>query len=64
MGADTKCNRRIWGGGALERRHGASLEPLAERGDALGGVGAFSMYDAAELAEGQTAKGRKEVNGR
>ena len=27
-------------GGALERGHGAPLEPLAQLGDALGGVGA------------------------
>ena len=35
-GADTKANTR--GGSALERDHGATLEPLAELGDALGGV--------------------------
>ena len=37
MGADRKANTR--GGGALERGHGAALEPLAELGDALGSVG-------------------------
>ena len=53
------------GGGALERGHGAPLEPLAELGDALGGVGAFSLFvEAAELVVTQAAKGRRSVNGR
>ena len=30
--------RHSWGGGALERGHGAPLEPFAQFGDALGGV--------------------------
>ena len=50
-------NRTLLGGGALERGHGASLEPLAQLGDALRGVGAVAMtVDAAELDVGQTAK--------
>ena len=54
-GADTKANTRR--GSALERDHGATLEPLAELGDALGGVGAVAItIDAAELVAGQTAK--------
>ena len=36
MGADTKGI--LWGGGALERGHGAAFEPLAQLGDALGSV--------------------------
>ena len=31
----------LWGGGALELGHRALLEPLAELGDALRGVGAL-----------------------
>ena len=55
MGADTKANTRR--GSALERDHGATLEPLAELGDALGSVGAVAKpVDAAELVAGQTAK--------
>ena len=62
-GADRKANAR--GGGALERSHGAPLEPLAELGDALGGVGAFTLIiEAAELVVSQAAKGRRSVNGR
>ena len=52
-------------GGALERGHGASLERLAELGDALGGVGAGPLVsDTAELVSAQAAKGRRSVNGR
>ena len=48
MGADTKANTR--GGGALERGHGAPLEPLAQLIDAVGGVGALAkVVEAAEL---------------
>ena len=36
--------RTLLGGGALERGHGASLEPLAQLGDALGGVGAVATH--------------------
>ena len=44
-------------GGALERGHGATLERLAELGDALSGVGAVAITaDAAELVADQTAK--------
>ena len=49
--------RTLLGGGARERGHGASLEPLAELGDALGGVGAAAAtIKAAELDVGQAAK--------
>ena len=48
----------LWGGGALERGHGAPLEPLAQLRDALGGVGAIAeRVEAAELIVGQTAMG-------
>ena len=53
MGIDTKANT-VLGGGALERGHGASLEPLAQLGDALRGVVAVAI--TAELVVGQTAK--------
>ena len=62
MGADTKANTRAntRGGGALERGHGAPLEPLAQLGDAVGGVGALAVrVDAAQLVIAQTAKGRR-----
>ena len=54
------------GGGALERGHGASLEPLAQLSDALGGIGASAvkLIEAAELVVGQAAKQRRSVNGR
>ena len=55
MGADTKVSR---GGGALERGHGAPLEPLAQLGDALSGVLAVTVtVEATELVTGQAAKG-------
>ena len=45
------------GSGTLERGHGAPLEPLAQLGYALGGVGAeAATINAAELVVGQTAK--------
>ena len=48
----------LWGVGALERGHGAPLEPLAQLRDALGGVGATAeRVEAAELIVGQTAMG-------
>ena len=48
----------LWGGGALQRGHGAPLEPLAKLRDALGGVGAMAIaIEAAELVVGQTAMG-------
>ena len=53
------------GGGALERGHGASLERLAELGDALGGVGAASILEAAQHVVGQAVSIQKRrVNGR
>ena len=64
MGVDTKANM-LGGGGALERGHGAPLDPLAQLGDALGGVGALATtVEAAELVAAQAAKGRRSVNGR
>ena len=56
QGALTR-KQTLQGGGALQRGHGAPLEPLAELGDALGGVGAVAItIDTAELVAGQTAK--------
>ena len=53
MGVDK--GRTLWGGGALERSHGAPLEPLAQLGDALRGVGASAPeVEAAELVAAQT----------
>ena len=47
------------GGGALQRGHGAPLEPLAQLGDALGGVGAVAApVEATKLVLGQTAMRR------
>ena len=64
QGALTR-KQTLRGGGAPERGHGAPLEPLAELGDALGGVGAAAlMIEAAELVGIQAAKGRRSVNGR
>ena len=61
MGADTKAN--ALGRGALERGHVALLEPLAQLGDALGGVGAVAMtVDAAELVVGQAATRERGVS--
>ena len=55
VGADTKSITR--GGGAPERSHGAPLEPLAQLGDALGGVGAVpKLVDAAQRVTDQAAK--------
>ena len=52
--------RTLWGGGALERCHGAFLESVAQLGDALCSVGATAAtIEAAELVEGQAAKGRR-----
>ena len=43
----------LWGSGALQRGHGAPLEPLAQLRDALGGVGALSkLVQAADLVVG------------
>ena len=57
MGVDRKANTQ--GGGALERGHGAPLEPLAQLDDALRSIGAGPLGDAAEQVVGQTAKGRR-----
>ena len=62
MGAEIK-GQTLCGGGALERGHGASLEPLAQLGDALGGVAAVApAVDAAELAAGQAATENRRFN--
>ena len=53
----------LLGGGALERGHGASLEPLAQLGYALGGEGAITATsEATELVAGQAAKEKEEVS--
>ena len=60
-GADTRASTMGWC--ALERGHGASLEPLAQLGDALCGVGAFAVLtDAAELVLGQAATRERGVS--
>ena len=52
------------GGGALKRGHGAAHKRLAQLGDALCGVFAgAAIIEAAELVFGQTAEGRRSVNG-
>ena len=51
----------LWGSGALERGHRASLERLAELGDALGSVGALSILDAAQRVVGQAVSMTKEA---
>ena len=44
--------------GALERGDGGPHEPLAQLGDALGGVGAETEAGAAEVVVGQAATKR------
>ena len=47
----------LWWSGALERGDGASLEALAQRIDALDGVGAVAiLVEAAELIARQAAQ--------
>ena len=57
-GADKKRTLgEDWGGGALERGHGAPFERLAQLGDALGGVGPLAIIvEAAELVVAQAEK--------
>ena len=57
--------RVLWGGGALKQGDRAPLEPLAQLGYALRGVGAMAavIINAAELVDAQSAKGRRSVNG-
>ena len=56
MGTDTN-DRTLGGGGALERGHRASLERLAELGDALSGVLAVTIsVEATELVGVQAVK--------
>ena len=64
LSSDIACRRRA-GGGSRERRHGAALEPLAQRSDALGGVGALpDRVDAADHVVGETAsEGRQKCSG-
>jgi hypothetical protein len=50
-----------WGGGALERGHGATLEPLAQLGDALGGV--IAVAAASKTAESVVFQAAKVVSG-
>ena len=57
--------RTLWGGGALERRHGAPLESLAQLDDALGGVGSIAApVEATEFILSQAATGARSVKGR
>ena len=57
----TDTNKRtLGGGGALERGHRASLERLAELGEARSGVGALSILDAAQRVVGQAVSKTKE----
>ena len=58
--------RTLWGGGALERGHGAPLERLAQLGDAHCCVVASALVvEAAEMVVHQAAKvGSDSVNGR
>ena len=57
----------VLGGGSRERRHGAALEPLAQRSDALGGVGAYVtplvLEDTAEAIAGEAASGGEVFSG-
>ena len=65
-------NRTLGGCGALERGDRAPLEPLAQLGDAQGGVGTLDIVfiiivqrqeaDAAELVAIQAAKGSRGVS--
>ena len=56
---------QIYGGGSRERRHSAALEPLAQRGDAHSGVGAFTVFvftvfvDAAERVVGRVKDAKR-----
>ena len=72
-GGVEKCQRALtreqtlWGGGALERGHGAPLEPLAQLGDAFCSVSPPTEWvDATETVAVQAAqaKERRNVNGR
>jgi len=48
----------LWGGGALERGHGAPLEPITQLSDTLRGEGAVAIVvEAAELVVAQAAIG-------
>ena len=61
MGADTRANTMGWC--APERGHVALLEPLAQLGDALRGVGAAAfIIEAAELVPGQAATRERGVS--
>ena len=63
-----KANYSRGGGGALERSHSTPLEPLAQLGDAVGGVGALDiathiLVETTEPVVRQAAKRRRSVNG-
>ena len=60
MSTGAVTQKHSGGGGALERGHRASLECLAQLGDALGGVGAFSKLEAAQHVVGQAVSMTKE----
>ena len=72
MVSEQACQRALtqkqtlFGGGALQRGHSAPLEPLAQLGDALGGVGTAAaivkqlvanQLVAAQLVAAQAAMG-------
>ena len=60
-GADMRANTMGWC--APERGHVALLEPLAQLGDALRGVGAAAfIIEAAELVPGQAATRERGVS--
>ena len=54
---EAHVERALRCGSALERGDGAALEPLAQLGDAFGGVGAtaIAIADAAEVVVAQAA---------
>ena len=57
LGSDIACRQPDYGRGSRERRHGAALESLAQRIDALGGVGAIAiLVEATELIARQAAR--------
>ena len=59
-GPDIKANT-LGAGGALQRGHGAPLEPLAQLGDALSGVGPVTSeeVDTTKLIYRETAMGTR-----
>ena len=55
---------QIWGSGSLERRHGAALEPLAQRIDARRGVGASYAYIGFDTTDSVVAETANDENDR